>query len=313
MRPIVTLTMNPAIDKSARVDSVVPDRKLRCNSVRLEPGGGGINVSRAIHRLGGRSLALYPSGGYAGELLQELLDKEEVEHTSIPIQGRTRKNLMVYASSTNQQFRFGMPGPSLSEEEWSRCLDNLSNVEPKPDYIVASGSLPSGVPESFYGRVAALAKELQAKLIVDTSGAPLLPALYEGVFLIKPNLRELKKLVGEQIEHESQHEDKAKQIVNNGQSDVVVVSRGAGGALVVWSDGHEHIRAPTVPIQSKVGAGDSMVAGVVLSLARGDNLLEAVRFGIASGSAAVMTPGSELCRREDAERLYESMVSRKAG
>jgi 6-phosphofructokinase 2 len=220
---------------------------------------------------------------------------------------------MVYASSTDQQFRFGMPGPSLSEEEWGRCLDELSNVEPRPDYIVASGSLPSGVPESFYGRVAELAKKFEAKLIVDTSGAPLLPALYEGVFLIKPNLRELKALAGEEIEHESQHEKKAKQIVDNSQSEVVVVSRGAGGALAVWSDGHEHIRAPTVPIKSKVGAGDSMVAGIVLSLARDKDLLEAVRFGIATGSAAVMTPGSELCRREDAEKLYETMVSRKKG
>jgi len=311
MRPIVTLTMNPAVDKSARVDSVVPDRKLRCDSVRLEPGGGGINVSRAIHRLGGRSLALYPTGGHTGKLLQELLDNEEVEHRPIPIQGRTRKNLMVYASSTDQQFRFGMPGPSLSEQEWSRCLNELTNIEPTPDYIVASGSLPSGVPESFYGDVAEVAKEFEAKLIVDTSGEPLLPALYKGVFLIKPNLRELKALAGEEIEHESQHEEKAKQIVDNGQSEVVVVSRGAGGALVLWSDGHEHIRAPTVPIKSKVGAGDSMVAGMVLSLARGQDLLEAVRFGIATGSAAVMTPGSDLCRREDAEKLYKSMVSRK--
>jgi 6-phosphofructokinase 2 len=220
---------------------------------------------------------------------------------------------MVYASTTDQQFRFGMPGPSLGEEEWGRMLDELSDMDPKPDYVVASGSLPSGVPKSFYGRVAALARAFEAQVIVDTSGEPLLPALYEGVFLIKPNLRELSELVGEEIEHECQHEEKAKQLVDNGQSKVLVVSRGAGGALVVWSEGHEHVRAPTVPIKSRVGAGDSMVAGIVLSLARGNDLLEAVRFGIAAGSAAVMTPGSELCRREDAEQLYAAMVSRTKG
>jgi 6-phosphofructokinase 2 len=311
MQSILTLTMNPTIDKSARVDHVVPERKLRCNAPQHEPGGGGLNVSRAIRRLGGSSVALYSAGGPPGELLQHLLNEEEIEHHPISIEGWTRENLTVYEETTHQQFRFGMPGPYMTDEEWTKCLDQLSDLDFKPDYLVASGSLPPGVPETFYSHVASVARELGARTILDTSAQALRPALYENVFLIKPNLRELRELAGYEIEHEAEQEELARKIIDNGQSKVVVISRGAGGALLVWKDGCEHFRAPTVPINSKVGAGDSMVAGIVLSLARGDNLIEAVRFGVAAGAAAVKTPGTELCRREDTENLYSAMVSRE--
>jgi 6-phosphofructokinase 2 len=244
-------------------------------------------------------------------LLQYFLNEEGIEHYPISIEGWTRENLTVYEESTAQQFRFGMPGPHLTEAEWTRCLDQLSDLDVQPDYLVASGSLPPGVPESFYSHVASMARELGSRMIVDTSAQALRPALYENVFLIKPNLRELRELAGHEIEHEAEQEELARKIIDNGQSKVVVISRGAGGALLVWEDGCEHFRAPTVPINSKVGAGDSMVAGIVLSLARGDNLIEAVRFGVAAGAAAVKKPGTELCRREDTETLYSTMSSRE--
>ena len=304
---IVTLTMNPAIDKSSSVDHVVAERKLYCTAPRFEPGGGGINVCRAIKKLGGESLALYPSGGPTGEVLQFLFDQEGLAHRPVPVKGWSRESLVVLDESTGQQFRFGMPGPELGDEEWQRCLYELSNINPTPDYIVASGSLPPGVPADFYAQIVRIGKAINAKSIVDTTGEALSLALKEGVFLIKPNIREFRDLVGKDMQEESQIKVAARRLVEGGQSEVVVISLGASGALMVSKDVVKHIVPPTVPIISKVGAGDSMVAGIVLSLSLGRPLEEAVRFGIAAGTAAVMTPGTELCRREDAERLYKEM------
>jgi 6-phosphofructokinase 2 len=220
-----------------------------------------------------------------------------------------RENLVILDESTGQQYRFGMPGPILSNEEWKRCLHELSAISPNPDYLVASGSLPPGLPDDFYAQVARSGKENGARVIVDASGEALKLALQEGVYLIKPNVREFKDLIGKDIKEESQIKAEARKMVKSGRCEVLVISLGAAGALLVSGNIAEHISAPTVPIVSKVGAGDSMVAGMVLSLARGKPLRESVLFGLAAGAAAVMTPGTELCRREDAERLYEEMIS----
>jgi len=309
MEPILALTMNPAIDKGTGVDNVVPERKLRCHQPSFEPGGGGINVARAITKLGGTALILYPAGGPPGTMLEHLLDQEGLEHRKIPIRGWTRENLTVYEETSGQQFRFGMPGPDMSTSEWEECLQTFADVRPPPAYIVVSGSLPPGVPGDFYARVAAVAHKDGARVIVDTSGEALAMAVQEGVFLIKPNLRELGHLTGVEIRGEAEQEEVARGIIQEGRSEVVVVSLGAAGALLVTKEGSRRFRAPTVPIKSKVGAGDSMVAGIVLGLAQGRSLADAVRLGVAAGAAAVMTPGTELCRREDTERLYEGLIS----
>ncbi|HZV48120.1 MAG TPA: 1-phosphofructokinase family hexose kinase [Thermodesulfovibrionales bacterium] len=308
MKTIVTMTMNPAIDKSSSVGHVIAERKLYCKPPRFEPGGGGINVTRAIKKLGGESFALYPSGGPTGEMLRYLFEQEGLDHRPIPFNGWTRESLAILEESTGQQYRFGMPGPHLSEAEWQRCLHELSSINSKLDFIVASGSLPPGVPEDFYARVARIGKDIGAQVVVDTSGEALRLALSEGVYLIKPNIREFRELIGAGVGEESEIKNMAMEIVRSGQSKAVVISLGAAGILMVSQEGHEHIQPPTVPIVSKVGAGDSTVAGIVLSLARGNALRDAIRFGVAAGSAAVMTPGTELCRREDTERLYEQMT-----
>jgi len=309
MKKIVSFTMNPAIDKSSSVEHVIAERKLYCKPPRFEPGGGGVNVSRAIKKLGGDSVLLYPAGGYTGNRLKDLLEEEGITHRPVPIGGTTRESLVVLEEFTGQQFRFGMPGPVLKNEEWERCLQELSAIRPQPDYLVASGSLPPGVPPDFYGRVARIGKDHGAKVIIDTSGDALKRALQEGVCLIKPNYREFRDLVGEDMKEESQIEAEAVKMVKSGRCEILVISLGAAGALIVSEEVVEHIRPPTVPIVSKVGAGDSMVAGTVLSLARGQTPRDAVLFGIAAGAAAVMTPGTELCRREDTERLYAKMLS----
>jgi 6-phosphofructokinase 2 len=308
MKNIVTMTLNPAIDKSSSVAHVLAERKLYCKPPRFEPGGGGVNVSRAIKKLGGESLLLYPAGGLTGERLQGLLDEEGLNHRPFPIEGLIRESLVVMEESTGRQYRFGMPGPEFQEQEWEQFLTALSAMDPAPDYLVASGSLPPGVPADFYARVARLGKNRGAKVIIDVSGKAMKSALEEGVYLIKPNVREFRELVGKDIREEAQIKAAAQQLVKDGRCELLVISLGAAGALMVSEEVTERILPPTVPIVSKVGAGDSMVAGIVLSLARGKPLRESVLFGVAAGAAAVMTPGTELCRREDAERLYESII-----
>jgi 6-phosphofructokinase 2 len=311
MKTIVTLTMNPAIDKSSTIDRVVSERKLRCTPPVYEPGGGGINVSRVIRRLGGTSHTICAAGGPTGKFLDVMLRQECLDFHMIPIEGMIRENLIVYEKATGLQFRFGMPGPILSEEEVERCLHELTIIDPRPDYIIASGSLPQGVPSDFYACVARIAKDLGSRLIVDTSKEPLRLAVREGVYLVKPNLAEIEDVAGHKITDESEIEERGKELIAQGKMEVYVASLGAGGALMVSEQGIDRIPSPTVPIRSKVGAGDSMVAAMVMSLALDRPLQEAVRFGVAAGAAAVTTPGTELARRDDVERLYQRMVSTK--
>lgn len=305
---IVTLTVNPSVDASTSIGQVVPDHKLRCREATYKPGGGGVNVSRAIHRLGGEALALYTSGGLHGELLHEMLEAEGVGHRAIPIRGQTRENLIVLEESTGQQFRFDMPGPQLLEEDIQRCLGELDKLDAKPDYLVLSGSLPPGCPPDFYAKVIGAVKGWNARVIVDTSGEPLKHAADAGVFLLKPNARELEELTGMTLSGDEDVKKAAYQLIEEGRTETVIVSLGPKGALLISREGTEHIAAPEVPVASVVGAGDSLVAGTVFRLAQGGSLRDAVTFGVAAGAAAVMNPERELCRRGDTERLYKRMT-----
>ncbi len=308
MGPIVTLTLNPAIDTSSSVANVSPDHKLRCSTPRHDPGGGGINVSRAIRKLDGDSLALYPAGGPTGELLRALLEKEGVRQEPVPVAAWTRENLYVLEESTRHQYRFIMPGAPLTEGDWHRCLDRLSQLPEKPAYVVASGSLPPGVPEDFFGRVARLARRLGSRFVLDTGQPALSLALREGVYLVKPNLHELCELAGRDLADEPRQSEAALELVHGGRCEVVALSLGPAGALLATAEGTERLWAPSVRVRSRVGAGDSMLAGIVLGLARGMNLRAAARYGVAAGAAATLNPGTQLCRREDTERLFDLTV-----
>ena len=310
MAKIVTVTFNPVIDKSTTTAALIPEKKLRCSQPVFEPGGGGINVARAIKKLGGDAKAIYLAGGYTGTFLNELLKKEGVSIKPIPIHNHTRENLIVLDTSTNQQYRFGMPGPEISAEEWGLCLKVLEE-EIGVEFIVASGSLSSGVPIDIYAQIAAIAKRKGAKLIVDTSGEALGKAAREGVYLLKPNLSELSSLVGKEEIHAELVDDVAREIIDKGQCEVVVTSLGPAGAMMVTKEEIMTITPPVVKKRSTVGAGDSMVAGIVLSLSKGWNITEAVKYGVASGTAATMNNGTELCRLEDVEKLFGLIKSSK--
>ena len=303
---IVTLTMNPALDIGARVASVAPEIKLRCGAPKFHPGGGGINVSRALHFLGGDSTAVYAAGGHTGAMLSQLLEAEGIMRRAVPIAGITRESFVVYEESSTLQYRFTMPGPELSAAEWIACLEAVFNLE--PDIIVASGSLPAGVPAEFYGEITRYAAEYGIRVLVDTGGEPLQRAFGKGVYLLKPNLRELELFAGEKLHDEAQIKTVAQRLIAEGLSEVIVVSMGAAGAALITAEEYLHRRAPIVKAQSKVGAGDSMVAGLVLGLAQGRDLQETLCLGIAAGSAAVMTAGTQLCRREDTFKLYQRIM-----
>ncbi len=304
---IVTLTMNPAVDKSTSVEAIIPEKKLRCKEVLIEAGGGGINVSKAIKKLGGHSLAIFPSGGTYGNMLEGFITKLGIEYKVIPVDGEVRESFTVNEERTGSQYRFVLPGETLTAEEVENCFMAIRDLDPTPQYVVASGSLPPGVGEDFFQRLALLCKTMGAKFIVDSSGTPLRLAVQEGVYLLKPNLSELCTLVGKEHLELSEVDDAAKSIIEQGRCEVIVVSLGPSGGLLVTKDLCKHIHAPMVKKQTTVGAGDSMVGGMVFKLAEGAELLDTVQFGIACGTAATMNKGTQLFKVEDVEKLYAWM------
>jgi 6-phosphofructokinase 2 len=304
MDKIITVTLSPCIDKSTSVPALIPEKKLKCTAPKLEPGGGGINVARAIKKLGGQATAIFPSGGYTGKFFNHLLQKENIPAIIIETANETRENIIVLDESSNNQYRFGMPGTELSEGEWKQCLnvaEEINNV----GFIVASGSLPPGVPTNIYAQLAKMAKNKNAKFIIDTSGEALKEALEEGVYLIKPNIGELALLAGKKELQPNEIENIAKKIIKEGKCEIVVVSMGAAGAMLVTKDITEIIKPSAVKRKSTVGAGDSMVAGIVFYLSQGKNIFDAVKYGVACGTAATMNSGTELCKKEDADKVLK--------
>lgn len=308
---IITITFSPCIDKATSVQDFIPEKKLRCDVPVYEAGGGGINVSRALSKLGGTSVAIYPSGGCTGVLFDRLLARDKVPVKVVRTGSETRENFIVVEESSGNQYRFGIPGSVLAEHEWKELV-RMVEEENEIDYIVASGSLPPGVPLDVYGKIAAIAKAKKARFIVDTSGDALKHAVNEGVFLVKPNLNELGALTGKPVANAIQIIDAAKQIIVDKHCSAVVVSMGGAGAVFVSEDHAEKILVPKVDVKSTVGAGDSMVAGIVLYLSRGKNMFEAVQYGLACGTAATLNPGTELCKKEDADALFKQIIEMNA-
>ena len=308
MPSIVTITFSPCIDKSSSVAAMVPEKKLSCKAPVLEPGGGGINVARAIKKLGGEAIAIFPSGGYTGKYFNHLLEKESIPSVIIETANETRENIIVLDESTNNQYRFGMPGTLLQETEWKQCLSAVENIN-DIGFIVASGSLPPGVPLNIYAQLAKIAKVKQAKLIVDTSGEALKHTLEEGVYLIKPNLGELSFLAGKKELNDADILSFSRTLIAKGSCEVMIVSMGAAGAMLITKDIAATIVPPAVIRRSTVGAGDSMLAGMIYSLSVGKSLFQSAQYAVACGTAATLNPGTALCQKEDADKLLVMIQS----
>lgn len=302
MANIVTLTINPAVDVAYDVDKMVATEKLRSSGEHYNAGGGGINVARVIARFGGSVRAHYLSGGATGSALDSLIDRLSLPVHRTAIIGDTRVSAAVFDRSTGRQYRFVPRGPTLTEVEWEACLVALGDA--RCDWLVASGSLPEGVPTDFYARVAAIAKRIGARLVLDTSG-PALKAAVEagGVFLLKPNRNELSALVGKPLATDEALGAAATDLVVRERVSMVAVTMGADGALLALPDGTFRIPALTVEVLSNVGAGDSFLGAMVFALSQGRGDIDAFRFGIAAGAAAVLSEGADLCHADEVERL----------
>jgi 6-phosphofructokinase 2 len=304
---IVTLTINPAVDVSTSVTKMVPFTKMRCAQAHRDPGGGGINVARVLKRLGMESTAIYPAGGATGQLLATLVEREGVRSVVIPALNDTREDITIFDETTREQFRLVFPGPPLSDSEWRECLGSIARVTPRPAFIIASGSVPPGVPHDFFGRLAQASKA-HSKIIVDTSGPFLKAALETGVYLIKPNLREFQELAGITSSDEATLIEAGRRLFDRYRIEIIALSMGPDGALLVTRD--LALRANGMPIDpiSVSGAGDSFLGAMVWSLMSSDSLESALRYAVAGGSAALLNPGTELCRPEDVHRLASEVI-----
>jgi 6-phosphofructokinase 2 len=307
MERILTIALNPAIDVSCDAEHVRPTLKTRTQNQKHYAGGGGANVARVIAELGGKVELLYLSGGFSGPLYDRLLEQYDIVKHRIEMTGSNRIALMVHETSTNFEYRFVPEGPTIDPAEIEPVHDFIDNFD--GDYIVASGSLPNGAPENTYIRMAEIARKKGIRFILDTSGEALRQTIdHSEIFLLKPSISELEKLIGERLD-ETTACTAAAELVKRGSVRNVALSMGKSGAILVNDEGVVRMRSIHVREASAVGAGDSFVAAMVWWLSQGHSIHEAFRFGIAAGSAAVMTPGTELCRREDVFALYENGVT----
>lgn len=304
---IVTLTLNPALDKATSVEALVPEKKLRCTSMTVEAGGGGINVSKAVKELGGTSQAIFTSGGYNGQLLENLVRRQNIPFTAIQVEGETRESIIVNERSTNKEFKFIMPGSALTQNILKEVKLLVGQLQTGTKFFVFSGSIPEGVPDDFLAELGSLLKEKGISFIIDTSGNPLKKALAQDVFLIKPNLSELCFLVGTKYLELSEVNDAALQVIDQSKCKNIVVSMGAAGAMLINKEYNLTIPAPQVKKLSTVGAGDSMIGGICFMLQQGKSLRHAVQFAVACGTAATICKEQLLFKKEDAYVLFQRM------
>ena len=307
MTDILTVTLNPALDVLTTIDRVSDTHKMRCGPLIKHPGGGGVNVARVLHRLGSNCVAMYLAGGVTGERHHQLMSAEKVRCHVMPIAEETRESFSVHETSSGNDFRFVLPGPQVTEQEYAACFDDVAQHLPK-QFLVLSGGLAPNIPNNCYARLAQIAKAHGVRVVLDASGPALTEALKVGVYLFKPSLRELRDLTGQALPDEDTQVQAARQLIQSGQAEIVAVSLGAAGAMVVSAT--ESWRAPSlsVTVQTTIGAGDSFVAGMVWALSRGDPLLRAFQFGMAAGAAALLAPGTALASAPDVHRLLPQVV-----
>ena len=303
MKPIVTLTLNPAIDVACEADEVRHTTKVRTFNDQVEPGGGGVNVARALCGFSAPVRAIYLAGGAPGQLLDTMVAERGIERDVVWIEGETRISLNVRERSTGLEFRFVPEGPTVSEAEWRQALEVVARTD--CDYFVASGSLPPGVPDDFYQHLIELIDGRGARFLLDTSGRELRAALEAGVYLIKPSLQELEELVGASLSGRERIAAAAHDLVADGKAALVAVTLGKNGSILAGEDQAWFLPAVDVEMRSAVGAGDSFLAGMTYGLAAGEDVATAFRMGVAAGAAAVQSPGTDLCKTADVEALME--------
>jgi 6-phosphofructokinase 2 len=299
---IATVTLNPSLDKTVTVDELVVDEANRWTTLRRDPGGKGINVSRVVHELGGETTAYGFIGGIDGEALKHLLKQQGVHFAFTPIRGEIRSNFIITDLKTHRQTRIDAPGPNISRDELRKLIDKVKHIKPKPDFLVFAGSVPPGVPDDIYKQLIKEAKKNYVKTVLDSDDEWLKEGIKAKPNVIKPNVHEAEELLGVRLGDETAIIQAVKTLVAQG-IEVVAISRGKDGLIIANKQKILKVTSPQVDIRSTVGAGDSAIAGLVLGLSQGANIEETSRLAAAAGTATTLTPGTELCRREDVERL----------
>ena len=299
---IATITLNPSLDEHIMVHGLAVEETNRWVRRYRYAGGKGIDVSRAIHTMGGISMAYGFIGGLNGRAVEILLDEEGVLFSLTPIQQETRTNFIITDTKTHQQTRIGAPGPHISKGELERFLNKMRKIHPSPDLMAAGGSVPPGVPVNIYYQIVTEAKGFGVRIILDSEGQWLEEGIKAKPYLIKPNVREAEALLGRELPTEEAIIEAALDLCEMG-IEVVVISRGKDGIIATTKGSLFKAVPPPVKVRSAVGAGDCTIAGLALKLAYGEPLMEACRLAVAMGTAAVLTPGTELCHRVDVERL----------
>jgi 6-phosphofructokinase 2 len=303
---VLTLTPNSSIDIWTTTTQVKSGIKLRCTAPQYDPGGGGINVSRVLHRLGAQTLALFTAGGAVGEELTAMLGAEGIPAERQRIAGQTRESLHVLDESTGQLFRFVMPGPVLTEAEGNAILQRMEQLARPGGLIVGSGSLPPGLGEAFWARAATLAKKLDCRFLLDSAHG-VTETLGSGLYLLRQNLHELRNVAATELGWPDNAAEWAGEQIGRGACEVVVITSGAEGALLVTKDDRVRLAPPKVETKSAVGAGDSFMGGLCLGLANGQAPRDALRLAVATAAATMITPATELCRKEDVDRVLAAM------
>lgn len=303
--PILTITPSPTVDFTAEVAQLVPHRKLRAHISAFQPGGGGLNVSRVLHDLGVETTAVVAVGGLPGTVVTDRLAILGIPTVAVPTVAETRWAEMLREHSTNIEYRLIAEASPLTESEWRACVHAVESevaASPTPKRtIVLSGSIPTGVPDQFVHELATIARRLDLPFLVDSSGRALAAAVEAGADLIKPSRGELAALAGV-TPAELDHESAARDLVDRGVG-TVVVSLGPDGAFIATRGAEARFRPPAATVVSTVGAGDSMVAGILAGLTSGRSVIDAARLGVAMGSATCLTPAGQSARPDDVDRL----------
>lgn len=306
MTTILTITLNPTVDFATTAPQVSPGTKLRCSEGDFDPGGGGINVARAIRMLGGEATTLIAIGGPTGAQLLELLAFEGGSTVAIQGPGETRRSVSVIDDASGEQYRFVLPGPVWGESDVERALAAVDRAAGAGSLVVLSGSQPPGIAKDFPSILASHVEGRNARLIVDTSG-PALKHLagtpHEAIHLLRMNVEEAEELAGRALPAVADTAAFARELVNHGVAQLVVVARGTDGSVLVSEDEAWHAVPPEVDVVSAVGAGDSFVGGFTLCAARGEPVEECLRMGVAAAAAAVTSEATRLCDKTVTEDL----------
>lgn len=305
---IATITLNPSLDEFIMVHGLLIEETNRWVRLQRYAGGKGIDVARAIHEMGAETMAYGFIGGDNGREVEILLDEEEVPFSFTPIKRDTRINFIISDTKTRRQTLIGAPGPHISRKDLDRFFNKLRHIRPTPQMVTLGGSVPPGVPVTIYYDIIQEFKKLGVKTILDAEGRWLREGIEAKPYLIKPNLHEVELLLGREMTSEEDIIEAAFELLKNGP-EIVVISRGKDGVIAATDSKLCKAVSPPVKVRSAVGAGDCTIAGLTLKLAGGESLVEACWLAVAMGTAAVLTPGTELCRRVDVEKLLPQVKS----